>query len=90
MCFAGFAPDPRSGADRAFGVGLIHQILLKSSPPRTSSNAGGDGHNDAVDFFFRSRGLHSLFTRIEIGANLSIDRTTSPPKMKEKLWWLLV
>ncbi|TXG50924.1 hypothetical protein EZV62_023448 [Acer yangbiense] len=32
MCFAGFTPDPRSGADRAFGVGLIRQILLKSSP----------------------------------------------------------
>ncbi|KAK1549546.1 hypothetical protein Q3G72_003725 [Acer saccharum] len=49
MCFAGFTPDPRSGIDRAFDVGLIHQILLKSSPPRTSSTAGGGDAFEAID-----------------------------------------
>ena len=31
---------------------------------RTSAHDGG--HNDAIDFFYRSRGLQSLFTQIEV------------------------
>ena len=31
---------------------------------RTSANDGG--HNNAIDFFYRSRGLQPLFTQIEV------------------------
>ncbi|KAH7571989.1 hypothetical protein JRO89_XS04G0180700 [Xanthoceras sorbifolium] len=32
----------------------------------TEAHNNSGGHNDAVDFFFRSRGLHALFTQIEM------------------------
>ncbi|KAI9186434.1 hypothetical protein LWI28_017246 [Acer negundo] len=47
-----FSGDVREGKQ---AVGEAHN----------NSNDGG-GHNDAVDFFFRSRGDHALFTQIEI------------------------
>ncbi|KAK0602450.1 hypothetical protein LWI29_033509 [Acer saccharum] len=55
-CLSG---DIRGGKQ---AVGGVQGRLTESN-----NNAGGGGdHNDAVDFFFRSRGLHALFTQIEI------------------------
>ncbi|CAN1761119.1 Protein BONZAI 3 [Linum perenne] len=34
--------------------------------PQPSDNNNDGGHNDAVDFFFRSHGLHPLFSQIEV------------------------
>ncbi|GMP40524.1 hypothetical protein CsSME_00010944 [Camellia sinensis var. sinensis] len=31
-----------------------------------STTAGGAAHNDAVDFFLRTKGLNALFTQIEV------------------------
>ncbi|XP_059438538.1 protein BONZAI 3-like isoform X1 [Corylus avellana] len=41
-----------------------------------TSNSNKGGHNDAVDFFYRSRGLHPLFTQIELSLSASnlVDR----------------
>ncbi|KAL5768387.1 hypothetical protein ACOSP7_014939 [Xanthoceras sorbifolium] len=41
----------------------------KGRPTETHNNSGG--YNDAVDFFFRSRGLHALFTQIELSLSAS-------------------
>ncbi|CAI0383687.1 unnamed protein product [Linum tenue] len=39
-------------------------------------DGGGGGHNDAVDFFFRARGAHPLFSQIELSLSASklLDR----------------
>ncbi|KAL5835529.1 hypothetical protein ACOSQ3_015086 [Xanthoceras sorbifolium] len=37
----------------------------------TEAHNNSGGHNDAVDFFFRSRGLHALFTQIELSLSAS-------------------
>ncbi|KAK4850332.1 hypothetical protein QYF36_005771 [Acer negundo] len=52
-----FSGDVREGKQ---AVGEAHN----------NSNDGG-GHNDAVDFFFRSRGDHALFTQIELSLSAS-------------------
>ena len=31
-----------------------------------TTNSNNGGHNDAVEFFFRSRGIQPLFTQIEV------------------------
>jgi hypothetical protein len=41
------------------------QAVGATSAAATSNNNNG-GHNDAVEFFYRSRGLHPLFTQIEV------------------------
>ncbi|KAI8025124.1 Protein BONZAI 3 [Camellia lanceoleosa] len=40
------------------------------------TTAGGAAHNDAVDFFFRTKGLNALFTQIELSLSASklLDR----------------
>ncbi|XP_055960946.1 protein BONZAI 3 isoform X2 [Mercurialis annua] len=57
------------GGKQAIG-GTLHRPM--DPPP----NNGGGGHNDAVDFFFRSRGLHALTTQIELALSASklLDR----------------
>ena len=40
------------------------QVVGGAQQRPTSANDGG--HNDAVDFFYRSRGLQPLFTQIEV------------------------
>ncbi|CAN1167875.1 Protein BONZAI 3 [Linum perenne] len=44
--------------------------------PQPSDNNNDGGHNDAVDFFFRSHGLHPLFSQIELSLSASklLDR----------------
>ncbi|KAG2694926.1 hypothetical protein I3760_08G166700 [Carya illinoinensis] len=37
---------------------------VQQSPTATNNNNAG--HNDAVEFFYRSRGLHQRFTRVEL------------------------
>ncbi len=32
----------------------------------SDNNNNNGGHNDAVDFFYKSRGLHPLFTQMEV------------------------
>ncbi|XP_062143748.1 protein BONZAI 3-like isoform X1 [Alnus glutinosa] len=51
------------------------QAVGATSAAATSNNNNG-GHNDAVEFFYRSRGLHPLFTQIELSLSASnlIDR----------------
>ncbi|KAK0602311.1 hypothetical protein LWI29_032211 [Acer saccharum] len=65
MCLSG---DVRGGKQAVGGVG-------QPTEAHNNNNAGGgDAHNDAVDFFFRSRGhggLHSLFTQIELSLSAS-------------------
>ncbi|KAK0601817.1 hypothetical protein LWI29_027694 [Acer saccharum] len=55
ICLSG---DIRGGKQAVGGA--------QGRPTESHNNAGGGGHNDAVDFFFRSRGLHAPFTQIEI------------------------
>ncbi|KAI9185856.1 hypothetical protein LWI28_011334 [Acer negundo] len=55
LCLSG---DIRGGKQAVGGA--------QGRPTEYHNNAGsGGGHNDAVDFFFRSRGLHALFAQIE-------------------------
>ena len=35
-------------------------------PTIASDNNNNGGHNDAVDFFYKSHGLHPLFTQMEV------------------------
>ncbi|KAK4851998.1 hypothetical protein QYF36_020171 [Acer negundo] len=57
MCLSGDV----SGGKQAVGV-----AQGRPTEAHNNNNAGGgDGHNDAIDFFFRSRGDHDLFTQIE-------------------------
>ncbi|KAK4850940.1 hypothetical protein QYF36_011204 [Acer negundo] len=56
LCLSG---DIRGGKQAVGGA--------QGRPTEYHNNAGsGGGHNDAVDFFFRSRGLHALFAQIEL------------------------
>ncbi|KAK3200459.1 hypothetical protein Dsin_023874 [Dipteronia sinensis] len=55
MCFSG---DVRGGKQAVGGA--------QGRPTEAHNNNNASGHNDAVDFFFRSRGLQALFTRIEL------------------------
>ncbi len=55
MCFSALSGDVAGGKQ---GVG--------GAPQRHSALQNNHGHNDAVDFFFRSRGLQYLFTQIEV------------------------
>ena len=32
----------------------------------SDNNNNNGGHNDAVDFFYKSHGLHPLFTQMEV------------------------
>ena len=60
ICLSG---DIRGGKQAVGGA--------QGRPTESHNNAGGGGgHNDAVDFFFRSRGLHALFTQIEVDYTL--------------------
>ena len=47
------------GGKQAVGVGLTGPSL----PPMPTSDAA---HNDAVDHFFRARGIQPLFTQLEV------------------------
>ncbi|CAN0920649.1 Protein BONZAI 3 [Linum grandiflorum] len=55
------------GGKQAVGGGTH----LVPQPFDNNNNGGGGGHNDAVDFFFRSRGLHALFSQIELSLSAS-------------------
>ena len=60
MCLSG---DVRGGK-QAVGHGVVQG---RPTEAHNNNNAGGsDSHNDAIDFFFRSRGDHALFTQIEV------------------------
>ncbi|XP_059659620.1 protein BONZAI 3-like isoform X1 [Cornus florida] len=54
-CFS----DQRGG-QQAVGGGA------QQRPLRTNDGGGAGGHNDAVDYFFRTKGLGALFTQIEL------------------------
>ena len=45
-------------------------------PTIVSDNNNNGGHNDAVDFFYKSHGLHPLFTQMEV--YISILKQTVP------------
>ncbi|KAK4850063.1 hypothetical protein QYF36_003568 [Acer negundo] len=63
MCLSG---DVRGGKQAVGGA--------QGQPMEAHNNysaGGGDAHDDAVDFFFRSRGLQALFTRIELSLSAS-------------------
>ncbi|KAI9160698.1 hypothetical protein LWI28_010777 [Acer negundo] len=61
ICLSG---DIRGGKQAVGGA--------QGRPTESHNNGGGGGaHNDAVDFFFRSRGLHALFTQIELSLSAS-------------------
>ncbi|KAI9185444.1 hypothetical protein LWI28_007272 [Acer negundo] len=63
MCLSG---DVRGGKQAVGGA--------QGQPTEAHNNysaGGGDAHDDAVDFFFRSRGLQALFTRIELSLSAS-------------------
>ncbi|KAK0599755.1 hypothetical protein LWI29_008294 [Acer saccharum] len=58
MCLSG---DVRGGKQAVGGT------QGRPTEAHNNNNAGGgDAHDDAVDSFFRSRGLQALFTRLEI------------------------
>ncbi|KAK0602237.1 hypothetical protein LWI29_031638 [Acer saccharum] len=59
MCLSG---DVRGGKQAVGGA----QGRPTEAHNNNNNAGGGDAHDDAVDFFFRSRGLQALFTRIEI------------------------
>ncbi|KAL2532569.1 Protein BONZAI 3 [Abeliophyllum distichum] len=58
-CFS----DLEGGKQAVGGVGGSHQ--------RAQNAAGDTGHNDAVDLFFRTKGLHALFTQMELSLSAS-------------------
>lgn len=49
-------------------VGGIHNLQHQNGPSSNVAVASSSGtaENEAVDFFFRSKGLQPLFTRIEV------------------------
>ncbi|KAK4852331.1 hypothetical protein QYF36_023023 [Acer negundo] len=63
MCLSG---DVRGGKQAVGGA-----QALPTEAHNNNSASGGDAHNDAVDFFFRSRGVHALFTHIELSLSAS-------------------
>lgn len=52
-------------SDLEGGKQAVGAAQLRSTAAATSNNNNG-GHNDAVEFFYRSRGLHPLFTQVEV------------------------
>ncbi|CAI9780542.1 unnamed protein product [Fraxinus pennsylvanica] len=58
-CFS----DLDGGKQAVGGSGGSHQ--------RAQNAGGGAGHNDAVDLFFRTKGLHGLFTQMELSLSAS-------------------
>ncbi|GLT54920.1 hypothetical protein SLA2020_280780 [Shorea laevis] len=62
-------------SDLEGGKQAVGAAQLRPTAAATSNNNNG-GHNDAVEFFYRSRGLHPLFTQIELSLSASnlIDR----------------
>lgn len=62
MCCSGLSGDVAGGKQ---GVG--------GAPQRPITGQNNHGHNDAVDFFFRSRGLQALFTQIEVHVIIIIN-----------------
>ncbi|XP_062143746.1 protein BONZAI 3 isoform X5 [Alnus glutinosa] len=62
-------------SDLEGGKQAVGAARLRPTEAATSNNNNG-GHNDAVEFFYRSRGLHPLFTQIELSLSASnlIDR----------------
>ncbi|XP_044472152.1 protein BONZAI 3-like [Mangifera indica] len=60
MCCSALSGDVAGGKQ---GVGGALQ--------RPTANQNNHGHKDAVDFFFRSRGLQPLFTQIELSLSAS-------------------
>ncbi|XP_062144806.1 protein BONZAI 3-like isoform X4 [Alnus glutinosa] len=62
-------------SDLEGGKQAVGAAQLRSTAAATSNNNNG-GHNDAVEFFYRSRGLHPLFTQVQLSLSASnlIDR----------------
>ncbi|KAH9754573.1 protein BONZAI 3 [Citrus sinensis] len=58
-----------SGSDVRGGKQAIGGAHLR--PTSTADQNNVSGQNDAVDFFFKSRGLHALFTQIELSLSAS-------------------
>lgn len=52
-------------SDLEGGKQAVGAAQLRPTAVATSSNNNG-AHNDAVEFFYRSRGQHPLFTQIEM------------------------
>lgn len=48
----------------------------RRSAGNAATDSSGAGHNDAVDFYFRSHGLQGLFTQVELSLSASklLDR----------------
>ncbi|CAL5380948.1 unnamed protein product [Camellia sinensis] len=61
------------GGQMAVG-GALQQKAMNSGG--VSTTTGGAAHNDAVDFFLRTKGLNALFTQIELSLSASklLDR----------------
>jgi hypothetical protein len=52
-------------SDLEGGKQAVGAAQLRHTASGASNNNNG-GHNDAVDFFYKSRGMHPLFTQIEV------------------------
>ncbi|CAH1421718.1 unnamed protein product [Lactuca virosa] len=54
-------------------VGGVHNLQHQSGPSSNvaAASSSGTAENEAVDFFFRSKGLQPLFTRIELSLSAS-------------------
>lgn len=62
-----------SGGKAAVGAGGVHNLQHQRGPSSnvTVASSSGTAQNDAVDFFYRSKGLQPLFTRIELSLSAS-------------------
>ncbi|CAL5379056.1 unnamed protein product [Camellia sinensis] len=69
-CFS----DVKGGQMAVGGGGALQQKAMNSGG--VSTTTGGAAHNDAVDFFLRTKGLNALFTQIELSLSASklLDR----------------
>ncbi|KAI3499831.1 hypothetical protein L1887_35643 [Cichorium endivia] len=62
-----------SGGKAAVGGGGVHNLQHQRGPSSNVAvpSSSGTAENEAVDFFFRSKGLQPLFSRIELSLSAS-------------------
>ena len=51
------------GGKQAVGGAQQRPTIISDDDNNNNNNSG---HNDAVDFFYKSHGLHPLFTQMEV------------------------
>ncbi|OVA04382.1 C2 calcium-dependent membrane targeting [Macleaya cordata] len=59
------------GGQQGVGGNQPRHFTMMSQGGGAAADTGTGGHNDAVDLFFRSRGLDSLFTQLELSISAS-------------------